>query len=85
VCTYASLRNNTYCSELQHLFNSVKGKEMQETDIGLQAVGYCLKKDKGVKTRTLVYFLVTIKKSIGSSLGCKVVKPFRYKEMHRLA
>jgi len=56
---------------------------MQETDI--QAVGYCLKKDKGVKTRTLVYFLVTIAKSIGSSLGCKVVKPFRYKEMHRLA
>jgi len=83
VCAYANLRNNTHCSELHHLFNSVKGKEMQETDI--QAVGYCLKKDKGVKTRTLVYFLVTIAKSIGSSLGCKVVKPFRYKEMHRLA
>jgi len=26
---------------------------MQETDI--QTVGYCLKKDKGVKTRTLVF------------------------------
>ena len=33
-------RNNTHCSELHHLFNSVKGKEMQKTDI--QAVGYCL-------------------------------------------
>jgi len=37
----------------------------------IQAVGYCLNKDKGVETRTLVYFLVTITKSIGSSLGWK--------------
>jgi len=50
VCAYASLRNNTHCSELHHLFNSrLQWKEKKwkkQTDI--QAVGYCFNKDKRV-------------------------------------
>jgi len=65
---YPSLRNNTHCSELHQLFNS-------RLQTHIQAVGYCLNKHKGIKTRALVYFLVTIAKSIGSSSGCKVVQP----------
>jgi len=48
-----------------------KKKWKKQTDI--QALVYCLNKDKEVKTWALVYFRVTIAKSTGSSVGCKVV------------